>query len=407
MSTPLIPRRPSHARPARLGLLAMVPALLVALACGGRGDHVPRGLTFAGDAAQIRPILERLEGMSESPAARVAARMKEAIAGCERVFGHCDAADAADAGTATEGTAGCDVADVLRCADDGSPDWVEALRGDAGWVFAGSTEPDRWLVVRGTTGDDGSVALDGEAYPAGVDGPISLLLPAEKPAGPLHMSDAESLIHVRLRPDGGLNLARFIEGGDWGARLYRLQSKLFEGTALSGVWELAVYPPEDGQRIPPMALALDIRDRDLAVQVMEKFLDDLMATWPARRNDFELDGWGGACLSNVRVMPDLAPCYVATDDTLLIGWNAGSLRQALAGAGTLSVSAPGSAGPRWSGEGSEARIYFSRLPRVDAHLAETSGTTPLPLSYYPWRRLDLQGRRGEDSYLFHAELVAP
>ena len=47
---------------------------------------------------------------------------------------------------------------------------------------------------------------------------------------------------MRLRPDGGLNLSRFIQGGDWGARLYRLQSKLFEGTALSGVWELAIYP---------------------------------------------------------------------------------------------------------------------------------------------------------------------
>ena len=286
-------------------LASLLVSLLVIGACGGgRGDRVPRGLTFAGDAAQIRPVLERLEEMTGSPAAESAGRMSGAIAGCERVIGRCGAPGGEETAA---GTAGCDPAEALRCADDGLPDWVEELRGDAGWVFAGSTEPGRWLVVRGTTADDGSVSLDGEAYPAGIEGPISLLLPAEEPAGPPHLSDAESLVHVRLRPDGGLDLSRFIEGGDWGARLYRLQSKLFEGTALSGVWELAIYAPSDGERIPPMALALDIRSRDLAVQVMEKFLDDLMETWPARRNDYELGGWSGACLSNVRVMPELAP----------------------------------------------------------------------------------------------------
>ena len=310
---------------------------------------------------------------------------------------------------------GCDLVGALRCADDGLPDWVESLRGDAGWVVAGSTAPGRWVVARGTTAADGSVTLDGEAYPAGIEGPISLVLPAEEPAGPPHLDDGDSLLHVRLRPDGGLDLARFIEGGDWGARLYRLQSKLFEGTALSGVWELAIYAPATGERIPPMALALDIRDRDLAVEVMEKFLDDLMATWPARRNDYQIDGWSGACLSNVRVMPDLAPCYVATDDTLVIGWNAGSIRHALAGeaggaepGGPESPSAtPANSARPWSAEGSEARVYLSRFPPVDALLAQVSGTTPLPKSFYPWTRLDLRGHRGDDSYLFHAELVAP
>jgi len=397
----LLPTLPKATLPATLAVLA-ISALLALGGCGGRGDRVPRGLTFAGDADQIRPVLARLEGLTGAPVAQAATRATEAIAGCERVVGRCEVPEGADAGSPSTG--GCDLAASLRCADDGLPNWVETLRGDAGWVFAGSTEPGHWLVVRGTSEGDGSVRLDGEVYPAGIEGPISLLLPADEPAGPPHMNDAQSLIHVRLRPDGGLNLARFIEGGDWGARLYRLQSKLFEGTALSGTWELAVYPPEQDQRIPPMALALDIRDRDLAVQVMEKFLDDLMATWPARRNDFALDGWSGACLSNVRVMPDLSPCYVATADTLLIGWNAGSLRQALAGRSTPSVSAPGS---DWSDQGSEARVYFSRFPPVDALMAQVSGTTPLPSSFYPWDRLDLQGHRGEDSYLFHAELVAP
>jgi|GEM_PF-800435 len=420
--------RPLRSLPRRPLLAAVLPALLAIAACGGgRGDRVPRGLTFAGATAQVEPLLERLEGLTGTPAAEDAARLRQRLAGCERFFAHCTADDATgssgkaasddkdgDGAKATGGlfsAATCDVVGAVACADDGLPGWAEALRGDAGWVFAGSPGSGHWLVVRGTTADNGSVTLDGEAYPAGIEGPVSLLLPASEPAGPPRMSGSESLIHVRLRPDGGLNLARFIQGGDWGARLYRLQSKLFEGTALSGVWELALYTPSKGERIPPMALALDIKDRDLAVQVMEKFLSDLMDTWPARRTDYQLGEWTGACLSNVRVMPELAPCYVATDDTLVIGWNAESVEHALAGTtnpgGALSAPKHAWSTRAWSTEGSEARIYLSRMPQADALLAEASGTTPLPRSFYPWNLLDVRGRRGADSYLFQAELEAP
>ena len=123
-----------------------------------------------------------------------------------------------------------------------------------------------------------------------------------------------------------------------------------------------------------MALALDIRDRDLAVEVMEKFLDDLMATWPARRNDYQIDGWSGACLSNVRVMPDLAPCYVATDDTLVIGWNAGSIRHALAGeAGGAEPGGPES--PSATGKLRQALVRRGeRSPRLS--LAVPPGRRP-------------------------------
>ena len=165
-----------------------------------------------------------------------------------------------------------------------------------------------------------------------------------------------------------------------------------------------------------MALALDIRDRDLAVEVMEKFLDDLMATWPARRNDYEIDGWSGACLSNVRVMPELAPCYVATDDTLVIGWNAGSIRHALAGeepSGPNRADRRGRAPPRQTPpgpgppRGAKSASISRGCPRSTPSSRRSRARPPYRSRSIPWTRLDLRGHRGDDSYLFHAELVAP
>jgi hypothetical protein len=147
-----------------------------------------------------------------------------------------------------------------------------------------------------------------------------------------------------------------------------------------------------------MALALDVKNRALAVEGMETFLADLQETWPVRRSDFRLRGQSGACLSNVRVMPGLAPCYLATEDTLMVGWNPRSLELALPAA-----DAPPA---RPAGSPSTVRFHLDRLPAADAVVAETSGAlAPVPPEFYPWRLIELRGAREQDHYHLEAELT--
>ncbi len=283
-------------------LAVLAAALALAASCGPRSEApLPAGITFAGDAARLVPLLDRLEQMTGTRLAHEAERFEARLRGCRRFVAHCPAG------------APCDLAAAVRCDGSAPAARADALAGDADWLLARVASDREWLVVRGHRADDGSVTLDADLSDPGETSALRLLLPSAEPAGAARLATGDALAHVRLRPDGGLDLAQFIEGGGWGARLYRLQSDLFEGTTLAGVWELAVYGPDPGDVIPPMALAVDIRNRRQAIGVMEKFLTDLQSTWPLRRSPFELGGRDGACLTNLNVMPNLAPCYVATD----------------------------------------------------------------------------------------------
>ncbi len=395
------------------GLLLALLVLAAAGSCGPRsGAPLPAGITFAGDAQRLVPLLQRLEQLTDTRLARQAGRLEKRLDGCRRFVAHCPAG------------APCDLPAAVRC--DGSPlaGEAEAAAGDADWVLAQVASDEDWFLVRGRQGADGSVAFDGELSDPEESSALSLLLPSADPAGPNQLATGDALVHVRLRPDGGLDLARFIQGKGWGARLYRLQSDLFEGTTLAGVWELAVYTPDEGDVIPPMALAVDIRDRRQAVSVMEKFLKDLQSSWPLRRSPFHLGGWDGACLTNLNVMPDLAPCYVATDKALLIGWNPKSLERATAAvvgdggpvasrAGSRVAANPAPANPAAGGQDAAApgegdsrlSVFFDRLPNADSILARSSGSkVSLGPKYYPWRRLVIHGRRGQERFQFTAEL---
>jgi hypothetical protein len=402
------PRSPTLRGSARLGLavLALLAATFVLSGCGADpGARLPEGLTLAGGTAAMVPVLETLEGLEGSPLAREAAALRARIAGCERFVAHCPPRDPAETGTGTlTSTGACRLAEVAECTD-ALPDWMTADgEGDpADFGLVSRAGDGLWLLLRGRSGgagDAGSIVIDGEAGPVGLDRALSLLLPAEEPPGPARMADREALLHLRVRPDGGLDLARFVEGEGWGARMYRLRSDLFEGKALAGVWELAVYPPAEGELITPMALSLDIEpgERELAVSAMEQFLAELEEVWPVRRSDYRLGEHEGACLGNVRVMPDLAPCYLATPEALMVGWSSRSLEMALA------ENDPGG-GPGADPEGSGGRVFFSRFPAADRVIAGATGAPgPVDRSFYPWDLLELTGGRDEAVYRFRARL---
>ena len=55
---------------------------------------------------------------------------------------------------------------------------------------------------------------------------------------------------------------------------------------------------------------------------------DLQQTWPVHRSELRGPAGDGACLPDLNVLPELAPCYVATADALVVGWNADEPRSA-------------------------------------------------------------------------------
>jgi len=376
--------------------LVCLPLVLLAVAgCGASLEEaIPSGWTLAGRASAVLPALEQLQEIEQTPIARGAAELQRRIQGCELFVARCPRAEDSEGDRELGGeTTVCRLAETAECVD-ALPDEVAALGAGSGWVFSYQAPASLWFVARGSRGDDGALTVAADVGPVGESGALSLVLPAAEAPGPPRLSDKGALLHARVRPDGGLNIARFVSGGGWAARMYRLKSDLFEGKALAGVWELAAYVPKEGEIIPPLALAIDVRDPDLAVTAMERFLSELEATWPVRRADYRLGDRTGACLSDARVLPDLTPCYVADGEALFVGWNPRSLDLALSGGSPGEVADP-------AGSESGGRIFFARFPDADEVIARASGAlAPAPATSYPWAEARISGVRDGDAYRF-------
>jgi hypothetical protein len=203
-------------------------------------------------------------------------------------------------------------------------------------------------------------------------------------------------VHLRVRPRDGIDLASLVPPGSQGDRLFRLRSELFSAAVLDGTWEGAVYLPERAGGMPGVAIALGVKRRNAAVAAAERFVADLQETWSVRRSDFRLRVGEGACLLDLSVLPDLAPCYVATADALVVGWNAASLERALASA---MMAAPDAAG--------RLDVNLALIHRADDLLARHLGGVSPPLRW-PWSRvLASGGLDGRALALRFTVLVAP
>ncbi len=348
----------------RVGAAALGAALL---ACGPASEprSAPPGAWVGGEAAVLSTLLERLETLEGTRLAREAARLRQGLPDCPWV-------SASD----PEGALGAALR-RLRCAEPGAggPDPGAWLGSDPlGFrlpLDAGST------ALRGSLREDGNDLWLRLTLPtSGLGGALDLLVPGDAPPGPGVLARDEALIHARLRPEAGLDLGALIPEGGQADRLFRMKSELFSGLVLDGSWEAAVYLPEAGRAMPDAALAVGFSQRAAAVAAMEGFVADLREAWPVRRSFFAVGDAEGACLLDLSVLPELAPCYVAGQRALVIGWNPASLRRALS-----AGAAHGPAEP--------LVVDLAGVERADARLASDETASALR---WPWRRVSAAAR---------------
>ncbi len=336
-----------RARRARAWIAQALFAVLPFVGCGPSAPAEPPGAWWAGRASVVRGVLAQIEELDGTPLARRARELAAALPECESVGVHAQDGDVAK------------LAERARCLDEGDP--LEQIRRASGsdLVFAmpasfaqraqvSRSEPKasedhqvgerRPSGVRGETLrgalrlENGALALDLRWPDPPAEGALRLLVPGDAPAGPDRLASAGRLVSLRVRPRAGLDLAALVPEDSQADRLFRLGSGILAGAVLDGTWEGAVYLPERAGGMPGIALALGFSVRSAAVTAIEHLIADLQQTWPVHRSELRGPAGDGACLPDLNVLPELAPCYVATADSLVVGWNAMSLQRALAGA---------------------------------------------------------------------------
>jgi hypothetical protein len=323
------------------------------LACGrDAGPAWPPGAHLSANGPAFRDLLARFSGLEGTPLGRHARRLAERTEGCREVAGRAD-----------DGSLDA-LLESVACADAPPGAGIALARGDADLLWIAPLGEARRLVARGRATRAGWV-LDAQLDPPARDGPAALLAPSAEPAGRAVLAAQSALVHARVRPRGGLDLASLVPAGSQGDRLFRLRSALFSGAVLGGTWEVAAYMPGDADALPPMAVALDVRSRDAAVRAAETFLSEIAAAWPVHRTPARFrasEPVEGACLLDLNILPGFAPCYAATERALVVGWNPASLERALAG----PAPAPAEAA-------SHLAVRLDRLDEADRRLRASRG----------------------------------
>jgi hypothetical protein len=379
-----------RARTSKLNQLVAAIILLCAplTGCNQRPavETLPQALVLFGKTQEFIAFLNSVKIFENSPLTTFIADFADQLANCKEFELVCNSFDA------------CTLADNTGCRGSHqqlTP--VLPLLGEADWMLSSDLATQQRITAWGSAGSNNSYEVTAELRLHSKPGPISLLIPAAEAPARAALAEENSLIHFLIRPDGGLSLDPFITAESMGSKLFQLKSELFLATTLEGTWEGAFYSPAQDDLIPPMALALHTSDRNRAVQAMEEFISQLMNGWPIRRSPYSVSRWSGACISNLRVMPGLAPCYVATDRSLIIGWNPTSIEQALAQ----------STEDRLSATASSALIAFDRIAKADVTLGDSSmDDVSGPESFYSWTTALISGQRVGELFQLKLELSA-
>lgn len=377
--------RPSPRPVPGCGVLAPLVVLLVAAGCGPASEppRPPPGLYLAGDAGAARRLAGALAALEGTPLARAARVFAAESRGCDEL-----------AAGAPSGDLG-ELLDALTCQTEPLPAALRPARERGDLVLSTALQGGGYVVTALRVASDGSVEALVTVDPVPSAGTLTFLLPAEAPPAPARLSGRDAVFHARLRPTGGLALRTLFGDAGQADSLFALKSELFAGAALEGSVELASYLPQPGRSMPGLALAVPVRLRAAAVAGMERFVSDLEATWPIHRTPLVVGPHSGACFLELRILPEFAPCYVATGDALVVGWNRASLEEALAPGATT-----GSDGP-------ELVVELARLAEADARLREALAPDAPDASLpYPWERLVVERRHEEGPVSFEVRLTA-
>ncbi|REJ79848.1 MAG: hypothetical protein DWQ36_22480 [Acidobacteria bacterium] len=372
--------------------------------CSRLGEEVA-SLELVGSKPDLERLLRLCAAVSKGPLPRACGELLAASEGlaCPRIEARC-----------APGRMHCDLAAALRCAVDG-PQAEEPGPDEDSWRMSGplTTEGGSWSLRGGSLEGQADVLL--ELTPPAGSGLRRAFdwLPQTPLPGEPRLAGAGAAAHLRWRPRGGIDLTARSGEPSMADRLYGLRNELFSQAVLDGSLEAVLYPPRQGGEFPGLAAALGVRVPSAAVAAMERYLDDVQRQWPFTRqpytastapsaNDAE-PARRGTCLVGLRVLPELAPCYVLDDDALVLGWNRDVLERALAVAdvtatATVAASATEQASPLLA-SGELARLDFALWELADRRLAAARQRRP-GLSY-PLRDLRVSldgattGSRGE------------
>lgn len=351
----------------RLAVRALL-ATAALLACAREPEVAwPPGTLLVAETPALAGFLDAVTKLERTPLARAAGALRARLPRCELVEAQSAAGDLEA------------LAASLRCADPQGPlAPLHAARGEHAVAFALPGDPDARAV--GTADLDNAAARIALRWPGAAE-TLAGFAPGDDPAGPDRLSAAERVAHGTLRSAGPFDLAALVPEGSQGDRLFRLRSDLFGAALLDGRVELALYQPLERAAMPRAALALGVRSDGAARAAADRFLASIEASWSLRRAPVAVGDLRGACLPDLHLAPELAPCYAIGDGALVVAWNEVSLRHAI---GSEASASP--AGTVTGGASARFDVDLSAVSAADARLAATLGLPPLA-QHWPWRRI--------------------
>jgi hypothetical protein len=122
------------------------------------------------------------------------------------------------------------------------------------------------------------------------------------------------------------------------------------------------------------------------------------------RTPFAIAGREGGCLLDLRVLPELAPCFVMDGERIVVGWNPESLHAALVGGGGPDAAPH----PELADAGTAGgwTLQLGRLAQADELLRRAAAPeAPATRFDYGWQTLQVRMSPDAGAWRLEAELA--